>query len=184
MTGFFLAFLAVVLTGIGARDQATVAMLSARLGQRPTLLAVALLAGALTAAVAAWLALAVIPMMNGPSRLFLAGLALGLGGIELLLVAPSRRQPSEPTLSLGAAAIVILAHQATDAARFLIFAIAVASAAPIPAGIGGAAGAGAVLTAGWLTPHLFAHPRLRTIRAGIGAALIVAGALTCLNALG
>lgn len=183
MTGFFLTFLAVVFTGIGARDQATVAMLSARLGARPMLLAIALAAGILTAAVAAWAALAVIPMMPGRARLFLAALALGLAGIELLFVGPPRR-PKEPTLSLGASAIVILAHQATDAARFLVFAIAVASAGPIQAGLGGAAGSAAVLVAGWAAPAPFLHPRLRRIRAAIGAGLILLGALTGVRALG
>lgn len=172
MTGFFLAFLAVILTGLGARDQAIVAALTERQGQRAGLLAVAIAAGVATAALAAWAGSAVIPTLTGKARLFLAALALALAGAEMLL--PQRRKPAEPTHSLGAAAIVLLACQLTDAARLLVFAIAVASAAPLPAGIGGAVGGAAALTGAWLSPELFSNPRLSRARRAAGVVLLLA----------
>lgn len=170
MTAFLLTFIAVILTGFGARDQATVATLSERQGPRPMLLAAGAVVSILTAAFAGWAASFVIPMLNSPARAFMAAIALGLAGLELLILGP-RRKPEEPTLSLGAAGIVILAHQATDAARFLIFAIAIAYAAPIQAGLGGAAGGVASLAAGWLAPAMVADKRLRVVRMVIGIVL-------------
>ena len=112
-----------------------------------------------------------------------AGLALAMAGVESLLLMPGRR-PQEPTLSLGALGIVLLAHQATDAARFLVFAIAVATAAPLPVGIGGAAAGMGIVFAGWLAPELVLDPRLRTLRRGLGALLLALGAFLCLRAMG
>ena len=85
---------------------------------------------------------------------------------------------------IGALAIVLLAHQATDAARFLVFAIAVATHAPLPVGIGGAAAGAAIVFAGWLAPELVLDPRLRSLRRGLGALLLAAGAFLCLRAMG
>ncbi len=87
--------------------------------------------------------------------------------VESLLLAPGK-PPKEPTRSLGALAIVLLAHQLTDAARFLVFAIAVAFAAPLPAAVGGTI----VLTAAWLAPELASDPRLRIARRAVGAAML------------
>jgi hypothetical protein len=183
MTGFYFAFLAVLLAGIGARDQVAVAGLVLRQGARPGVLVVAVAVSLATAALAGWAATAVAPLLAPPARLFFAALALALAGGESLLIRP-RRGPQEPTASLGALAVVLLAHQATDAARFLIFAVAVASGAPLPAAIGGAAGGAAMVAAGWLAPELATHPRTRTLRLGLGVVLLLAGLFVGLRALG
>ena len=172
MSGALFALLATLLTGIGARDQMTVAGLTQRGGQRWGLLFVAVLTSLATAAFAAWAGLKVAPLLTANARLIFAAIALALAGGESLLLAP-RRLPDEPTQSLGATALVLLAHQLSDAARFLIFAIAVATAAPLPAGLGGAIGGGATVTAGWMFAEELGRFRLTVLRRIVGAVLLV-----------
>jgi hypothetical protein len=160
-----------------------VAALAERQGQRPGLLIVALASCIATAALAAWAGAMVLPLLVPKARLVLAAVALGLAGGEQLLIGAARK-PEEPTLSLGAAGIVILAHQVTDAARFLVFAVAVATAAPISAGIGGAAGGIVALGAAWLAPEYFAGARLRTVRRVVGGVLLLVAVMLAVQALG
>lgn len=181
MTGMLLALIAVVLAGIGARDQVMVARIAARNGAGGGLLLTAVAMAAICAGLAAWAATAIAPMLTPKARMIFACLALAVAGVESLLVQPGRR-PQEPTHSLGALAIVLFASQLTDAARFLVLAIAVATAAPVAAGIGGAAGGAVVMTAAWLSagtaPGLAEDPRLRLARRLVGAALLaLAGGL-------
>jgi putative Ca2+/H+ antiporter (TMEM165/GDT1 family) len=184
MNGFLFTLLATFLAGIGARDQVTVAGLAARQGQRPGLLIVGIAVSFASAAAAVWAAKAIAPMVALPNaRLFLAAMALGFAGSESLMFSP-RKLPQEPTLSLGATAIVLLAHQLTDAARFLIFAIALATSAPLPAGIGGAAGGLAAVTLAWTFPEVLAHPRLRLVRRIVGGVLLVLALFLGFRALG
>lgn len=182
MSALYLAFLAVLLAGLGARDQVTVAGLVQRQGARPGVLLVAIAASIATAAFAAWAAMAVAPLLAPRARLVMAAIALGLAAIESFW-AFSGRKPEEPTESLGALAAVLLAHQLTDAARFLIFAIAVAFAAPWPAGIGGAAAGAIALAAAWMLPEIFADPRLRWARRGMGVLLLLAGLIVFFQAM-
>ena len=172
MTGFYFAFLAVLLAGLGARDQATVANLTLRQGARLGVLAMGIAVSVATAAVAAWAASLIAPMLPPAARLFLAAFALGLAGSEALLLSP-RNKPKEPTHSLGAFGIVILAQQLGDAARFLVFATAVATNAPIPAGVGGAVAGVALLAAGWFAPESVGQPLLRKLRRAIGAVMLL-----------
>lgn len=176
MSGFLFTFLAVLLAGIGARDQVLVAGLTARQGQRGGLLLTAIGVSVATAAVAAWAALMVLPMLPGSgARVFFAALALGLAGAELLLVRPKVPQ-GEPTHSLGATAIVLAAQQLTDAARFVVLGLAAATAAPISAGIGGAAAGALVVASGWLAGDDLLKLRLRPVRITAGIVLLgVAG---------
>jgi hypothetical protein len=173
MSAFYFAFLAVLLAGLGARDQVTVASLSLRQGARPGVLLVGLATSLGTAALAAWAAASIAPSLAPKAGLVLTALALALAGLESLWPFASRR-PQEPTSSLGALAIVLLAHQLTDAARFLVFALAVALAAPLAAGIGGAAGSAVTIAAGWMLPEIFADRRLRWARRAVGALLLLA----------
>lgn len=182
MSGFLFAFLAVLLVGVGARDQATVAALSVRLGASNPLLAVATACSLASAAFAAWAAQAVLPMLAGDARLVLAAMALGLAGGEMLVLGP-RRAPDEPTQSLGAIGIVLLAQQVIDAARFIVFALAVGTAAPLSAGLGGAVGGAAVVAMGWAAGPLVADPRLGRLRRAVGLVLLAVAALTALAAL-
>ncbi len=171
MTGFFFAFLACLLAGVGARDQVIVARLVERLGARVALLATALGTACLASAVAVWGAVRIADIMPLRARLVLVALALALAGLEALLLKPPRA-PDEPTRSLGAAGLVLLAQQLTDSARFLIFAIALGTLAPVPAGLGGALGSGAALVAGWLAGGELFQPWLGRARRLLGAALI------------
>lgn len=136
-----------------------------------------------TAALAAWAGSTVLPMLAPKARTIFAAMALALAGGEQVLVGGTRK-PEEPTLSLGATAIVLLAHQVTDAARFLIFAVAIATAAPLPAGIGGAAGGVVALGAAWLAPEYVLDARLRTVRRVVGGVLLLVAALLAVQAIG
>ena len=172
MTGFYYTFLMVLLAGLGARDQLTVAALTLRQGARPGVLVTGIAVSLATAAAAAWASSLIAPMLAPAARQFLAALALGLAGGEALLLSPGRK-PKEPTHSLGAFAIVLLAQQLTDAARFLVFAIAVSTSAPIPAGVGGAVAGAALLAAGWFAPEFITQPFLSRLRRAIGAAILL-----------
>ncbi|MEJ5978513.1 hypothetical protein WG901_17815 [Novosphingobium sp. PS1R-30] len=182
MSGLYFAFLCVLVAGLGARDQTTVAALSARQGSRPGVLLTGILVSLATAAFAAWAAYFTIPLLVPKARLVMAAIALALAAGESLWPFATRRM-EEPTASLGALAIVLLAHQLTDAARFLIFAIAVTFAAPVSAGIGGAAGAAVMLAAGWLLPETFADRRVRTARRAMGAVLLLAALVVFFQAM-
>jgi hypothetical protein len=183
VSGFYLALLAVLFAGVGARDQVTIAGLALGQGRRPGALAVGIAVSMATAAFAVWAASVVAPVLAPKARPVLAAIALGLAGAEALLIAPGRR-PEEPTASLGALAIVLLAHQATDAARFLVFAIAVATNAPVAVGMAGAVGGAALLTAAWLAPAMATDARLRLARRIIGVGLLLLGTFVALRAFG
>jgi hypothetical protein len=172
MTAFYVTFLAVLLAGIGARDQVTVANLSLCQGSRPGVLLTGLAVAVATATFAAWAASVVVPLLAAKGRLVIVTIALILAGAEALWPFEAR-QPEEPTASLGALGLVLLTHQVTDAARLLIFALAVALMAPVAVGFGGVAAGGAAIAAGWLVPEAFADSRLRLARGGLGAVMLV-----------
>lgn len=183
MIGFYLSFLAVLLAGLGARDQIAVAALTSLQGARPGVLLTALAVSLLTAALAALAAAFAAPLLAPPARLFLAGLVLALAGGESLVRTP-RPAPREPTHSLSALAIVIAAHQITDAARFTIFGIGAGVNAPFPAGLGGGLAACVLIGAAWRFPGGFMHPRVRRLRRAAGVILLLTGLFVCLRAIG
>jgi len=183
MTGFYFTLLAVLLVGFGARDQMTVAGLSAAQGPRPGLLITGIAVCVATAVFAAWGSTYMAPMLIPKARLIFAAMALAFAGVEALLIAP-RRRPAEPTSSLGAFAIVLCAHQLTDAARFLVLAIAIASNSPIGAGMAGAVGSGVLLAAAWIAPEALIHRRARQVRRLIGAVLLLVAGFVALRAFG
>lgn len=183
MIPFYFTFLAVILAGLGARDQALVAALSQAQGQRPGVLIVADVISICSALVAAWLASFIVPLLAPQARMFLGGVTLLFAGVESLLLTP-RRAPREPTRSLAALAIVLASHQLTDAARFLVFGIAVARNAPLPAALGGAIGGMVLVGAAWAIPAFFADRRLRIVRRLIGAVLALIGLYVGLSAMG
>lgn len=173
MTGFLLALVATFLAGFGARDQVLVAGLAARNGARPALLLTALLTAAIAAAGAVWLAGGFAPQLAPAARRMLAVLALAVAALEMIVVRP-KAPPTEPTQSLGATGLVLLAQQITDAARFLLFAIVTASALPLAAGLGGALGGMAVVTTGWMAGDALLRLPLVRIRRALGVALLLA----------
>lgn len=176
MSGFLFAFLAALLATFGARDQVTVAYLTRVQGKRPLLLVIALLSAGLTTAAAAWVARRTGTGMIPDARALFAVLALLIAGAELLVLGP-RKAAAEPTHSLFAAFIVLLSQQVTDASRFLVLALAVGTASPVTAGIGGALGSGAAIVAGWAMPELAETPRWRVCRR-IGGGLLIATGIT------
>lgn len=183
MPAFYLTLLAVLLAGIGARDQVTVAGLALRQGQRPGVLIVALLSAASTAVFAAWAAEVVLAELPPPARTIFAAIALGLAGLESMILAP-RRDPREPTHSLGALLLVLLMHQVTDAPRFLIFGMGVGLAGPVPAGIAGVLGGGALVAFAWSLPDLLGTPAARWTRRIVGVLLALTALTMALSEYG
>ena len=113
--------------------------------------------------------------MSNSAETMLLAIALFLAAVELAWPVRAKAM-REPTRSLGAALLVLLARQLTDAPRLLVFAIAAYSAAPWWTGIGGFLG-----SAGTSAMALFARELLgrdstrRIIRRLLAAcALIVA----------
>ena len=181
MAGFLFALLATVIAGFGARDQLLVARLAHRhSGQqhsrpsgRPAVLLVALIAALGTAAAAGWAGSVLAPLLVPRARILLVAMALGLAALELIIIRP-RRKPEEPTESLGAFAIVLVAQQLTDAARLLIFVMAASSAVPHLASVGGMLGSAVTVAVGWLAGPGLARLPLVGIRRALGVILAAA----------
>lgn len=173
MASFLFAFVAVALVSLGSRDQLLIARLVESLGRGAGLLAAGLLAALLSAATMAWAGDAIAQLLPADAQAMLVGIALLLSAAELAW--PNReRPPAEPTRSFVAVAIVLLARQFGDGARFLVFALAAATASPLLAGAGGALGGAVAVTLGWsLGGELERRVPLRAIRVGLAAALLL-----------
>ncbi len=113
---------------------------------------------------------------------FLVVFALLFAAGEMLLQRP-RKAAAEPTQSLFAAVLVLAGFQIADGARFLVLALSVGTAAPLPAAIGGAIGSGVALGAGWLMPELLNRPELRIARRIAGGVLGVIGLIVAARAI-
>ena len=93
------------------------------------------------------------------------------------------KAPREPTRSLGAIAIVLLARQIGDGARFAVFALAAWASLPFAAGLGGAMGGAGAVALGWAVgAQGLARWPLRAVRLGLAACLLVAAVIIGLNA--
>lgn len=171
MAAFLLTLLAALAAGLGARDQVLVARLAARRGEGTGLIVTALAVALLSAGAAGWLGGKVAPQLLPQARTYLVAMALGLAALELVVLRP-RRAAAEPTESLGATAVVLLAHQVTDAARLLVFAIAAASPAPLLATLGGMAGCALGMVAAATAGQALLDLPLRAIRVGLGVLLL------------
>lgn len=180
MSAFYLTWIAVLLAGFGARDSVTVAGLARRQGARPGVLLVALGCAVLTAGLAGWAASVMLIELPPPARAIFAAIALAMAGGELMLFVP-RRDPKEPTNSLGALAVVLLAQELTDAARFLIFGLSVGLAAPYAAGAGGALGGAVLAGIAWAAPQALDWPGLRWVRRVVGLLLLLAAIIVFLR---
>ena len=183
MAWFLFAFAAVALASLGSRDQLLVARLAARLGKGAGLLAAGLLAACASAAAMAWAGQALADLVPGDARTMLVALALLLAGAELLW--PNReRVPAEPTRSLAATFVVLLARQLGDGARFALFALSAAAPAAMLTGAGGALGGGAAVGLGWGAAAQLETVPWRRVRVALGAALLVAAIAIGLSARG
>lgn len=184
MASLLFALVATILMGFGGRDQLIVARLSDALGPSRALLAVALACAAISAGVMGWAGWQVEKMISDSAETMLVAIALFLAAIELLW--PNREKPlKEPTRSLGAMSLVLLARQIGDGPRFLVFAVAAATASPLWAGIGGAIGGGAAIAIGWaLGAKLEQRLPLRAFRAALGGVVLIVAVTIGLSARG
>lgn len=183
MSAFLFAFLAVLLASLGGRDQLLVAQVTTVQGPRPGVLVTGALVACAAAAVWAWLATMAELRLPANARLVFAGIALVLAGGEALLLR-AKPPPAEPTRSLFAFALVIAAIEVTDAARFLVLALALVMVAPVPVALGGAAGGALGLAIAWSAPELAGAPWLRWVRRGAGLVLLVAGLVVAARGIG
>jgi len=171
MSAFYLTLIAVLLSGLGGRDQLTLAALTRRQGPRIGVIATACVLAICTSAFAAYAASRMLTILPLQARPILEAIALAFAGLESLILSP-KADPREPTRSLGALALVLLAHQLTDAARFTLFGLAVGTGSPLAAGLGGGL-ASLVLS---FTAIAFAHRvgmrDLRITRRVIGGLLL------------
>lgn len=183
MSTLYLTLMAVLFSGFGARDQVRIAARSLEQGPQLAVLLPVVAISIATAVFAAWAATLIAPLLLPPARQVLLALALLFAGGESLVLVP-RYRPQETSPSLGVLAIIVLAHQLTDSARFLVFGIAVATNAELPAGIGGALGGVVLIAAAWGFPALFTHSRTRLLRRLAGAGLLLLAVYIGLRALG
>ena len=174
MAAFLLALLAALAVGVGARDQMLVAWMAARPGVTAGpgfgLLVTAIGSALLSAGLAGWAGMLAAPQLAPPARGLLVAMALGLAALELLVLRPGRR-PAEPTASLGALGVVLLAQQLTDAARLLIFALAASSAVPQFAILGGMLGCAGTAVLGWSGGDRLTQLPLTSVRRALGVLL-------------
>jgi hypothetical protein len=184
MPALFLALLTSVLAMLGARPTLLTARLSGALGGTAGLLIACWITAIVTAALAGWAGGWLAPQMAPAAKAMFIAAALAVSALELLFMR-SRAAPTEPTRSLGAIALVLLAEQVTDAARFFVLALAVATGAPPLAAAGGALGSGMVLTAAWaIAGDWEERLPLRVIRLGVSGLFLIAAVIVALSARG
>ncbi|MFN4114005.1 MAG: hypothetical protein ACK4GD_08695 [Sphingomonadaceae bacterium] len=180
MPAFFLALVAAALFSLGARDQVLAGRLAIVRGGAAGLIPVVLVVTALSSGLMAYGGSLVAGMLPPAAKSMLVAFALGAAAFEL---AWTRKDtvPREPTHSLGALFIVLLARQLGDAARFGVFALAAATGSPPLSALGGWLGGAAVLVATLLAPEDLSDPALlrplRLVLAGLCALAAVVMAL-------
>lgn len=174
--------LLVAVLATGGRDQLMVAQWAGALGQSAQLLAVALACACLSAGAMAWIGAEFAALLPRRAAQMLVAFALAIAAGELAL--PVRiKPPAEPTRSLTALGIVLLARQIGDGARFAVFALAAWSVWPVTAGLGGALGGAAAAGLGWVVgAETLARWPLRMMRMGLALCLGIAALFIGLNA--
>lgn len=184
MPAFFLSFLACAFVIVAGREQVRVARLSAGLGAGAGLFAAIWISAIAASVLVAWVGSLMAPMIPGNGKLMFLAMAMLLASLELVFLRPGK-PPAEPTRSVGAILLVLLAKQATDGARFLVLALCVVTGDPVLAGIGGALGSGIALSVAAMAGREWeARLPLRLIANLAGAALTVAAIFVALSARG
>ena len=184
MPAFLFALVTVALTSFGGRDQLLVADLSARQGQRVGLLLVGCIIAVLTAGAMALSGQYIASMLPSAGKTMLVAFALLAATFELAWPVKTKK-PEEPTYSLGATAIVMLARQVGDGSRFLIFAFAAWSGTPWFAAAGGAVGGIIAIAAGWaMAEDLQAVLPVKLMRRALAGIVLVVGVYVALSARG
>jgi hypothetical protein len=182
MDVFLLTLMLVFAIAVGGRDAFVIAGLAERLGRSRALLAVGMASAALSAAVMAWVGSTFAALLPYRAAQMLVAFALGFAALELALPA-KREAPAEPTRSLGAIALVLLARQVGDAARFVVFAFAALAHLPWVSALGGAlAGAGALALAWWLGADGMARYPVALWRRFLAGLCAISGLLIGLDA--
>ena len=182
MGAFLFALVSVFAVSLGGRDQMLAARLADRLGKGGGLLAVGALASTLSAVIMAAAGLALALVLPEPAADMLVAIGLLIAAVELAW--PRRTAlPDEPTHSLFATLIVLLAHQLGDAARFLVFAFAAGGSAWL-AGIGGAIGGTAAIALGVFAAAEFTSWPLRAIRLVLAGVTALTAIVIALNVRG
>ncbi|MEQ8412656.1 MAG: hypothetical protein RIB52_14000 [Erythrobacter sp.] len=182
MDSFLLTLLLVFAIALGGRDQLIVAQLSDALGRSAPLLALGLACAAASAGLMAWAGAGLAAILPQRAAEMLVAFALAIAAAELAWPAKVKR-PAEPTRSVGAIGIVLLARQVGDAARFAVFAFAAEAVYPVVTVIGGTLGGGAAIALGWLAgAERLARFPLRVIRLVLAALLFVTALFIGLNA--
>lgn len=182
MSAFFLTFLAVALAMLAGREAVRVAQLARAGMPLGGLLLCAAAAGMIGSGLAAWLAGTFAELVAPEYRLWLVAGALGLAALEVLLLA-APAAPREPTGSLGALFLVLLAGVLTDASGLLVLSFSLATGMPAFAAIGGGLAATAVLFGAALAAGDWEKlPRLR-LRWGVAVLLAIGAFATLIQAL-
>lgn len=173
MSAFFLTFLAVAAAMLAGKDALRVARLRASLGWAGPLCITILLAAIGGAALAAWIAGGMAPLIPANYKPVVVAVALGLAGLEVLLrSAPAK--PKEPTRSMGAITLVLLLGMVTDASGFIILSLAIYTGQALFAAAGGALGAIIVLLAALFAAEDWQNLPLRALRYVVGGGLVLA----------
>lgn len=182
MSWFLFAFVAVALVSIGGRDQMLVARLADRLGRGAGPMVAGSAASLVSALLMAVAGLSLALVLPGAAADMLVAIALLLAAIELVR-RPNAKLPEEPTRSLFATFVVLLARQVGDAARFLVFAFAAGGSAWLAAA-GGALGGTAALAVGWAAGAELERAPLRALRLALAACIAIAAIAIGLQARG
>ena len=159
MSAFLFAFVAVLVTSFGGRDQLLIAGFTHRLGRHFGVLVMSYAISIATAFAMAWAGMYIAQLLPDNAKMMLVAIAMFLAAIELVWPI-TVRTAKEPTRSLGAIGLILIFRQWGDASRFLVFAIAAALATPLWAGAGGAFGGIAALTLAWLLAEPLRFPLL------------------------
>jgi len=179
---FYMTIVVVMLSGLGSRDQVTLATYSRTHGKARLALVISVIVSFGTAAFAGWATTMIVPLIGPAARVFLCAMAIAFAGAESLAIAP-RAARHGPRPSLVMLSLTMLFHQLTDAARFIVFGIAVAAQAPITAGAGGALGGAALVGLAWAYPGIALDARTRLTRRLLGVGLVLVGAYLAMLAL-
>jgi putative Ca2+/H+ antiporter (TMEM165/GDT1 family) len=180
--GFLLALLLVFTLAIGGRDQWMVAHWADSLGKTAPLLIVAAMSSCLAAAAMGWIGARFAALLPQRAGQMLVAFALGMAAVELAW--PVRlKSPREPTRSLPAILLVLLARQIGDGARFAIVAIAAWTSAPVTTAFGGALGGVVAVALGWSGGgEALTRWPLRAVRLVLATGLFVAALFIGLDA--
>lgn len=182
MDSFMLALLLVFAIALGGRDQWQVARLADGLPRGAPLLTLAIATSLASAAAMAWLGASVADLLPPRAGAMLVAFALAAAAFELFWPV-NIQPPREPTRSLGAIGVVLLARQTGDAARFVVFALAAGANYPATAAVGGGLAGAVAVALGWtIGGEGLARWPLRPLRLGLAACLMIAAMVIGLNA--